>query len=254
MTPSASDNGQKPILPSSQKAAVDDWRVRDTGTLEGAERYSQFVRAMRVMLPIAAVALVSVIIIYSIVNKPNTQIALSYESLEETAGLVAMTAPKFNGLDPDGRYYVVSADEALRPPGRFDKIELTKVQAQIKENGEARLALNADKGTVDADANHLIFGPAVWVDLQDGFTFETDHAFADLNSGIVEGKTSVSGKSPFGTFQADRFELLRKEQVVRLIGNVSFTINPASLKDAPENLEELNDRHQSTRKNGSAPE
>lgn len=254
MTPIASDKGQGPDLSRSPKAAVDDWRARDTGSLEGAERYSKFVRAMRIMLPIAAVALVSIIIIYSIVNTPNTQIALSYESLEETAGLVAMTGPKFNGLDPDGRYYVVSADEAIRPPGRFDKIELTKVQAQIRENGEARLALNADKGTVDADANHLIFGPAVWVDLQDGFTFETDHAFADLTRGIVEGKTPVSGKSPFGTFRADRFELLRKEQVVRLIGNVSFTINPASLQDAPDSLEELNDRRETIKEDGSKPE
>lgn len=232
---------------SGRKAAVGDWQARVTGTLEGAERYSRFVHFMRILLPVIAFALIGVIVLFTIINKPNSQIALTYDSAEETAGLVAMTEPRFNGLDPEGRYYVVSADEAKRPAGRFDKVELTKVEAQIREDGEPRLSLNADKGIINIDANTLTFGPAVWVDLQDGFSFETDHAFADLTDGLIEGRTAVRGDSPFGTFYADRFEVDRKEEVVRLIGHVSFTINPASLQNAPDSLEELNDRRAQTR-------
>lgn len=220
----------------------DDWRARIPSTLEGAERYSRFVRAMRIALPLAAFGIVCVVVIYSVTNKTKVQIATTFKSMEETAGFVSMTAPRFSGLDVDGRYYVITADEAVRPAGREDRIELSKVHAEVKEDGQTRLALNADKGTVDTEASQLTFGPAVWVDLQDGFTLETDHAFADMNSGTIVGRTPVRGESPFGAFSADRFEMMRASQTVRLIGHVRFTINPAALEDTPENLRDLKDR------------
>lgn len=224
---------------------TDEWQARTPSTLEGAERYSRFVRVMRITLPLAAFGLITLVIVFSIANKPKVHIATTFKSQEETAGFVSMTAPRFNGLDIDGRYYVITADEAVRPAGQADRIELSRVHAEIKENGEARLALNADKGTVDADAGHLTFGPAVWVDLQDGFTLETDHAFADLNNGIISGSTPVSGESPFGTFSADQFEMVRANQSVSLTGHVRLTINPAALEDTPENLRDLEDRRTS---------
>lgn len=221
---------------------TDEWHARIPSTLEGAERHSQFVRTMRVALPLAAVGLIALVVVYSIINKPKIHIATTFKSQDETAGFVSMTAPRFTGLDVDGRYYVITADEAIRPAGRVDRIDLSLVHAEVKENGVARLALNADKGTVDADAGHLTFGPAVWVDLQDGFTMETDHAFADLGNGIITGNTPVHGKSPFGTFSADRFEMTRADQSARLTGHVHLTINPAALRDAPENLRDLDGR------------
>lgn len=233
----------------------DEWRARVPSTLEGAERYSRFVKTMRITLPLAAFGIISVVVVYSLTNKTKVQIATTFKSMEETAGFVSMTAPRFSGLDVDGRYYVVTADEAIRPAGREDRIELSKVHAEVKQDGEARLALNADKGTVDTDAGHLTFGPKVWVDLQDGFTLETDHAFADLNAGEVTGKTPVRGESPFGTFSADRFEMMRASQTVRLTGHVRFTINPAALEDTPENLRDLEDRRAAGKPEGqSLPE
>lgn len=223
-------------------AHKDEWQARIPATLEGAERYSQFVRMMRIVLPLAAVGLIAIVVIYSIVNKPKIHFATTFKSQEETAGYVAMTAPRFTGLDVEGRYYVITADEAVRPAGQVDRIELSSVHAEVKENGEARLTLNADKGTVDADAGHLTFGPAVWVDLQDGFILETNHAFADMNSGAITGDTPISGKSPFGTFSADGFKVMRASQSVRLVGRVRLTINPAALEDAPESIRDLEDR------------
>lgn len=197
---------------------------------------------MRIALPLAAFGIICVVVIYSVTNKTKVQIATTFKSMEETAGFVSMTAPRFSGLDVDGRYYVITADEAMRPAGREDRIELSKVHAEVKEDSQTRLALNADKGTIDTEAGQLTFGPAVWVDLQDGFTLETDHAFADLNSGTIVGRTPVRGESPFGAFSADRFEMMRASQTVRLIGHVRFTINPAALEDTPENLRDLEDR------------
>lgn len=226
---------------------TDEWQARIPATLAGAERYSRFVRTMRIILPVSAFGIISLVIGYSITGKPKVQIATTYQSREETAGYVSMTAPRFNGIDIDGRYYIVTADEAIRPAGPRDRIELSRVHAEVKEDGQARLALNADKGTVDADNSQLTFGPAVWVDLQDGFTLETDHAFADLGAGTIRGDTPVRGTSPFGTFSADRFEITRSSQSVRLIGHVRFTVTPSALEDTPENLKDLNDRRAATR-------
>lgn len=232
---------------SSNQTGQDEWQARIPSTLAGAERYSRFVRTMRIVLPLGAFGIVLLVIAFSVTHKPKVQIATTYQSREETAGYVSMTAPRFNGLDIDGRYYVVTADEAIRPAGVKDRVELSRVHAEVKEDGQARLALNADRAIVDADTSQLTFGPTVWVDLQDGFTLETDHAFADLSSGTIEGNTPVRGISPFGTFSADRFEMARATQIVRLVGNVRFTVTPAALEDTPENLKDLNDRRAATR-------
>lgn len=244
---SAGDLHSGPSNPPGPDAGPNEWQARIPSTLAGAERYSRFVRAMRIILPLGAFGIILLVVVFSVTHKPKVQIATTYQSREETAGYVSMTAPRFNGLDIDGRYYVVTADEAIRPAGLNDRIELSHVHAEIKEDGQARLALNADKGVVDADKNQLTFGPAVWVDLQDGFTLETDHAFADLSTGTIKGDTPVRGISPFGTFSADRFEVSRTTQTVRLVGNVRFTVTPAALEDTPENLRDLNDRRAATR-------
>lgn len=251
-----SDQGRSGIASGGVPASpgMDEWRARVPSSLEGAERYSRFVKAMRIALPLAAFGIVSVVVVYSITQKPKVHIATTFKSMEETAGFVSMTAPRFSGLDTDGRYYVVTADEAVRPAGREDRIELVRVHAKVTEDGQVRLALNADKGTVDTDAGLLTFGPAVWVDLQDGFTMETDHAFADMNAGTIIGRTPVRGESPFGAFSADRFEMARSSQTVRLIGHVRFTIRPSALEDAPENLRDLEDRRVASGLDGPGPE
>jgi lipopolysaccharide export system protein LptC len=208
---------------------------------------------MRIVLPLSAFAIVTLVIAYSVLHKPKIQIATTYQSREDMAGYVSMTAPSFTGLDIDGRYYVVTADDAIRPAGIEDRVELNHVRAEVMENGQARLSLNADKGTIDVDAGHLTFGPSVRVDLQDGFTLETDHAFADMNQGIIRGETPVRGISPFGTFSADRFEMARSSQIVRLSGHVRFTVTPAALEDTPENLRDFNERRAATRDRAPSP-
>lgn len=242
-----------PLMSGDGSANSATWQARTPSTLAGAERYSRFVRAMRIVLPLSAFGIITLVIAYSVLHKPKIQIATTYQSREDMAGYVSMTAPSFTGLDIDGRYYVVTADDAIRPAGIEDRVELNHVHAEVKEDGQARLSLNADKGIVDADAGHLTFGPSVWVDLQDGFTLETDHAFADMSEGIIRGETPVKGLSPFGTFSADRFEVERSSQMVRLSGHVRFTVNPAALEDTPENLRDLNERRAATQDRDPSP-
>ncbi len=209
---------------------ADTWEGRATSTLHGAERHSRFVFFMRLTLPILAVGIVAMVLIYSVAYKPNIQKVLEYPSGRLGTGAISMTNPRLTGLDIEDRYFVVTAKDANRLPEDPARVTLISLSATVSEHDTEILSLTAARGLVDSEANRVIFGPLVHIELPDGYTFQTDQTFVDMNNGIIEGRAPIHGTGPFGDLTADGFKVKKDENLVQLIGNVHLTIDMSHMK------------------------
>jgi len=213
-----------------RSSIADTWEGRASSTLHGAERHSRFVFFMRLTLPILAVGIVAMVLIYSVAYKPNIQKVLDYPSVGLGTGAISMTNPRLTGLDIEDRYFVVTAKEANRLPEDPARVTLISLSANVSEFEKDVLSLTAARGLVDSEANRVIFGPLVHIVLPDGYSFQTDQTFVDMNNGIIEGRAPIHGTGPVGTLTADGFKVKKDENLVQLIGNVRITIDMAHMK------------------------
>lgn len=214
-----------------KRSIVDGWQSHSRTGLDRAERHSRFVFAMRLILPILAVAIVLVVIIYSVAYKPNIQRIFEYPAGQGGVGKVSMVNPKLTGLDIENRYFVVTAKEAVRQADTPDQIVLRLLDAEITKDGNDVLKLHAARGTAHTDKNQLVFGPLVQIDLPDGYSFQTDSTFVDMDKAVIEGRDPIHGEGPIGKISADRYKVMKEDGVVILSGNVRMSLDPVVLKE-----------------------
>lgn len=228
----------------SKGRIAETWRQIPASTLHGAERHSKFVYFMRLTLPILAVGLIAIVLIYSVAYKPNIRIAFDYPGGGAGLGSVSMEEPHLTGLDALDRYIVVSAKSAERLAEDPDTVTLKTVSADISKNDELLLDLRASAGQVFSAINTLEFGPLVEIDLPGGYSFVTDRVEVQLKNGIIRGTEPIRGTGPIGKISANSFKVNRKDDVFQLQGNVHISVDMSYMsklnqtnKQAPEKEE-----------------
>lgn len=219
----ASENTQKNRI-------ADTWRVNPISTLTGAERHSRFVFVMRLTLPILAVGLIAIVLIYSVAYKPNIQRVLEYPVIGLGTGAVSMTKPRLTGMDALDRYFVVTARNADRMPDDPDTVTLSQVAADITKQGEMVLSLRASRGQIYSATNVLEFGPLVEIDLPDGYSFVTDRTEVEMRTGVIKGDTPLRGSGPMGEITANSFKVNQEEDIFELRGNVHIKVDMSHMK------------------------
>ncbi len=219
---------------SDKRSIVDTWQSRETTGLDRAERHSRFVFIMRLILPILAVGIVMVVVIYSVAYKPNIQRIFEYPAGQTGSGRVSMVNPKLTGLDIEDRYFTVTAKEAVRQADAPDDIVLRLLDVEISKDGAELLKLHAARGTAHTKTNQMVFGPLVQIDLPQGYSFQTDSTLVDMDKAIIRGDDPIHGEGPVGKISANRYEITKDEGIVILSGNVRLSVDPKVLKDTSE--------------------
>ncbi len=100
----------------------------------------------------------------------------------------------------------VTADRAVQDSRNSRRARLENVDADMTLDKERWLNATAASGLFDADARTLVL---------DGF---------------VHGEQRVTGQGPLGTMSADKFEVDKATQQIRLKGNVHTTFQKAAGK------------------------
>ncbi len=202
-----------------------NWQKGPHIAVDGAEKYSRFVRLMRISLPILAISITLLVVIYALVGRPKTQVSLTFAGIDQFEGELAMIKPRFTGLDIENRYFDVLANRAVRQVEDPNKITLDLVDAKITRGGKDLLALTADEGILQSLEGNLQLDSNVVIATPDGHRFTTERVLAQLNDGIIRGDQPIVGDGPAGFVRADSFEVLRDHQSVHLKGNVRMKID-----------------------------
>jgi lipopolysaccharide export system protein LptC len=219
-----------PQRASTLKPRRRDWSARPRGTMLDAERYTRFVTLMKRALPIAALVLLAAVAVYVFQPRQQDRVAMTFERVGEVANDLAMTKPRLSGTDAKGNPFVVTAERAVQLGHNSRRARLESVDADITLDKERWLNVTANNGIFDANARTLVLDGGISVFSDDGYELHTRSAHFDLKKGFAHGEKKVTGQGPLGTMSADRFEVDKTTQQIRLKGNVHTTFQKATGK------------------------
>jgi lipopolysaccharide export system protein LptC len=169
--------------------------------------YSRLVRAMKVALPLGALALVAAIFL-STSDKGDLGDLFTAEELATLGAGLKLDNPRFAGVTGRGESYSVQADWALPDSAMPLRIDLEKPRGEVALEDGRKLTGNARTGQMLRLERRLILEGAVVLDTSDGYHMETERLELDLEGKAAHAPGPVSGTGPNGTIESGslRFE------------------------------------------------
>jgi lipopolysaccharide export system protein LptC len=196
------------------------WGKARRDTMHQAERYSQFVRVMKRVLPVTAAALITAVLIFALMPRDVSHMAITFGRLGAIQNDLTMSHPRLTGTDDQGQPFVVTADSAIQAGQGGERAELKKVDADVTLKDGTWINVTSDSGFVDSQAHTLILTGNIGIYSDNGYQAHTPVLSLDLKTGVVQGSSHVEVQGPLGTLSADAFELHRDKKQLFFKGNV----------------------------------
>lgn len=193
-------------------------------TLRGARRYSVFVRIMKGALPLTALGLASLVLVY-VLQPPPARIQMAFQRLANLAGDLTMDNPRLSGTDNDGQPFVISARRAVPDSSGVDHVRMQGVVADFSLKDGSGIHLTAADGVIDTKTRVLQMSGGIHMTSQSGYDVKAPSAIADLRAGTVHGEHGIAADGAFGHITAQRFAMNRASKQLRFWGNIRMLLN-----------------------------
>lgn len=169
--------------------------------------HSTLVAWLKVILPLAALAILSTLFLVSRTIDPSDAIPFAEVDVEDYAREPRMTAPNWAGVTEDGSALTIAAAEARPGPPAARAPSATALRARLDLPGGGQTELVADAGRLDQAAGELTVQGAVVVTTSTGWQVNTDAMTARLDRTSLVSPGPVTAQGPAGTLRADRMEM-----------------------------------------------
>ncbi|MEM1140675.1 MAG: LPS export ABC transporter periplasmic protein LptC [Pseudomonadota bacterium] len=184
--------------------------------------HSQLVQLLKVCLPVGAMVLASLVIVYAATYRPSSSITSTNVAFDATE--VRMLHPKYTGRDEADRAYTVVADTARRKHDNPHLVWLDQIKANVVGQDEPGFLLTALSGVFETEKRLLELTGDIRVRSADGYDLATEFAEANLKAGLITGDREIVANGPLGDLRADGFQVNRNDKHIRFIGNVRVRI------------------------------
>ena len=190
-------------------------------------RYSRFVSFMKFVLPVVALALAGLVILWPQLRSIEAGLPLGFGRLKlSDSADPSMINARFVGADSKNQPFSVTADLAKNVLGGSTKVELEMPKADLLVRDGTWLVLTANSGIYDKTAKTLNLQGAVNLFHDSGYEFKTKSAQIDLQQGVAIGDVAVDGQGPFGVLKAEGFRIKDRGKVMLFTGKSQLTIYP----------------------------
>ena len=202
---------------------------------EGAvDWYSRLISWLKVLLPLAALILLSTLFLLSRGSDFSSRIPFADAELQERLRDQVVRAPFFSAATRSGDRVSVSASRLTMMP-EDDKSRVEVVQAQIDMVEGNRITVRGDLGVADTFKNTLSLTGNVIVTTSNGYEIMSERLDSNLGEATLESPAPVTGQGPLGTLDAGSMILENPPDGPG--GRMLFT-NRVKLIYDPQNLEE----------------
>lgn len=198
-------------------------------------RRSRVVAWAKVLLPLAALALMSTV--FLLARAPTGgPTDIPYARLEEIAREPRVDRARLAGVASDGTVVALTSSR-VTPPAEGSGTYRLEAPRLETEGADGRATLDAATGEVDPERRTLRVTGEVRIESSAGYLVETPEAAADLSAGtLVTGP--VTATAPLGEIEAGRLEVVRPEgEGARLVFNggvrVLYQPEPPPQPEAP---------------------
>ena len=179
-------------------------------------RRSRVVAWAKVLLPLAALALLSTV--FLLAREPGGPMDIPYARLEEIARDPRMDRARLAGVAPDGTSVALSAERVTAMAHRPEAFALESPRLETSgEGSDASVAAAA--GEVDVSQRTLRLTGGVLIESSAGLIVRTPRLSADLATGTLTAG-AVTATAPLGEIEAGGLTLVQGEgDAARLVFN-----------------------------------
>jgi lipopolysaccharide export system protein LptC len=137
---------------------------------------------------------------------------------------------KYDGRDEKGRPFSITAASASHVDGDDRHISLKKPLADITMSSGSYVALTANDGLLDRDADIITLNGDVTLFHDNGLSFQTDSATINLKEKTAEGSDVVEGQNGDGELISQGFRVLDDGDTIEFTGKAYMKIYPKEKK------------------------
>ena len=202
-------------------------RESATGRTAGGG-YSRFVAWMKVLLPVVALLLIGLVVIWPRLKGDDTfriSFSSAHMSGESEPG---MDNARYVGTDENRQPYSVTADLARLVPNAENEFALELPKADLTLEDGSWLVLTADTGLYVHKERTLVLNGNVNLFHDTGYEIATEHLDVDLKTNRAVGNKELVAHGPFGELEAQGLELVDKGKVIFFKGPAKLTLYSAS--------------------------
>ena len=193
------------------------------------QRYSRFVRVMKVTLPALAVVLLVLVVIWPHLSFDDSKFHVGFAALSpEAVKTLAMVNARYFGIDQNSKPYTVTADTATQRDKQPDIIDLQTPKADFTSKSGAAVFVEADRGYYHQKDQLLDLAGNVSFYHENGTEMHTQEAHVDLKTDTAHGDVAVHGQGPEGQLEGDGFIMTGKGTDIVVTGRSTLTLRGAS--------------------------
>jgi lipopolysaccharide export system protein LptC len=164
--------------------------------------YSRFVRAMKIVLPLTALGLLSTMFLFAGSDGPTGDIP--YAEIAEIAQDARISDPRFAGVAADGSVIEVTADRITPEPETPDAFRVFDIRASVTDTAGATVNVSAGEGSLNGRTRLVTMTGLARLDTSTGYQMETTGLTADLAAGTLITDGALEVRAPFGALTAGR--------------------------------------------------
>lgn len=191
--------------------------------------YSNFVGFMRYALPLSALLLLGLVIVWPLATGRQEGFRITFSDAPNLDGSLRMVNARYIGVDNRNQPYTITAAETNQSDPKSPLVTLEQISADVfTDSGNGQwIALTAREGLYDRDARQLDLAGDVSIFSDQGHEFHTEHAHIDLAARTADGNAPLSGHGPLGLLKAGNFFLDDNAEHMFFGGGVKVTILPS---------------------------
>lgn len=173
--------------------------------------YSRFIAWAKIILPLAALALLSTLFLFS--RNVNTGQSVPYADVDvkELAREPRISEPHYSGVTDDGAALSIFATTARPDPEDSKTILADSLRAAIDTPSGLTIDIESEAGTLDGTAETTTLEGNVKVRTSTGYDIQTAQLRTALTGHLLETEGEVAATGPLGTLNAGQVILERAE-------------------------------------------
>ncbi|WP_309082554.1 LPS export ABC transporter periplasmic protein LptC [Chelativorans sp.] len=205
---------------------------RGAEAFEHARRHSRRVRALKIVLPAAAVVIGAVFLGYSFLA-PTGFDSIDLDSTSIENGNLVMHNPSLNGFTGENLPFHVMAARARQLIGSdAAPIELDEISATLPLDKDRKATVHAGGGVLDRENNHLRLTGTVTFETNFGMYGRLESADVDIASSTLSSDQPVEMKVNGMQVRANNFSATEGGRKIVFEDRVRIEIDPAELRRA----------------------
>ena len=168
--------------------------------------YSRFVALAKVVLPLAALALMATLFLIARQINPDAAIPFAEVDVEQFAREARIGAPEFAGVTGDGAAISLSAAVARPDPAMPGRMTAESLVAAFEMPDGSSLAAVAGSGMVDGPAGRIELGGGVEMTSSTGYRVQSEGFSGTLDRTMLTSTGPVVAEGPAGQIEAGAME------------------------------------------------